>query len=345
MSEPLSPDELASLLDELQEAAPAVALSAIGMDEESADSSDVSDRPAEPGAAKAPREIASYALGDSSHHGAERLTILERMGDKVARSLRDAIEPFSRLRPHTPAPTVEITSFGKWQAELPSFLSLSQYRLRPLKGGMLLVLDPSFIAALVESFYGGSSVAPRARQGHDFTASEEMLLDRLRGKIVGILGEQWNELTPVEPELLAHETSIGHVGFVRPDEPVVIHRFPVKAGAVETEITAIYPLAMLRPIEARLAEVLLEEEDPAANEEWRLKLGAALAHVRLPVRSVLARPEISVAELLALKPGDVIPITLQPNTPLLAGQHRIADGVIGEQDGRAALMIEKVGNA
>jgi flagellar motor switch protein FliM len=101
---------------------------------------------------------------------------------------------------------------------------------------------------------------------------------------------------------------------------------------------------MLRPIEEKL-EARVQDEDLAANEDWRWRLGQALSQVSLPVRSVLARPEISVAELLTLKIGDVIPINLQPRTPLLAGAHRIADGVIGEQDGRAALMIEKVGNA
>jgi len=103
-------------------------------------------------------------------------------------------------------------------------------------------------------------------------------------------------------------------------------------------------LDFLRTIEEKL-EARVHDDDMTASADWRWRLGQALEQVSLPVRSVLARPEISVAELLALKPGDVIPITLPPRTPLLAGARRIADGVIGEQDGRAALMIEKVGNA
>jgi flagellar motor switch protein FliM len=93
-----------------------------------------------------------------------------------------------------------------------------------------------------------------------------------------------------------------------------------------------------------MATKVHDDDDSSSNDAWRRRLGHALAQVSLPVRSVLARPEISVAGLLALKPGDVIPITLAPRTPLLAGSRRIAEGVIGEQEGRAALMIEKVGD-
>jgi flagellar motor switch protein FliM len=64
--------------------------------------------------------------------------------------------------------------------------------------------------------------------------------------------------------------------------------------------------------------------------------------VRLEARSVLARPNISVAELLQLKPGDVIPISVPALVPLLVAGRPVALGKIGDQDGRAALKIEKV---
>jgi len=61
------------------------------------------------------------------------------------------------------------------------------------------------------------------------------------------------------------------------------------------------------------------------------------------VRSVLARPELTMGQLMALKPGDVIPINLAAKVPLLVGSKRFAEGTIGEQEGRAALLVESVG--
>jgi flagellar motor switch protein FliM len=312
-----------------------------------ADSAVILDELAEenPGIAFAGGDVQPFVFGqDNPRRPAERLTGLERMGDKMARAIRPAIEPIARARVSVTAEPLEMRPYQEWQDEQPDFSALNLYRLRPLKGGMLIQIDANFIANLVEIFYGGAPGATVKRKAGDFTASEELLLNRLLEKIAGILASHWNEVTPVELAFGLRETNAAMLPFLRGDEMVVVQKFTIGAGVSPTVISVLYPLAMLRPIEEKL-ETRVQDEDTAASEDWRWRMGEALAQVTLPVRSVLARPEISVAELLALKPGDVIPINIQPRTPLLAGARRIADGVIGEQDGRAALMIEKVGNA
>jgi flagellar motor switch protein FliM len=337
MSEaPLTPEDLASMLEEFTDPAPEVSSSpeptltpeiSFGSEPESSDG-----------------EVQSFVFGQESRRPSERLTGLERMGEKIARAMRPALEPIARMRLGVNGEPLEIRSFQEWQDEQPDFSSLTLYRLRPLKGGMLIQIHADFIASLVEIFYGGAPGPKRGRKPGDFTASEELLLNRVLDKISIILAEHWNEVTPVELAFGTRETNAVHMPFLRGDETVVVQRFAIAAGNASTMISILYPLAMLRPIEEKL-EARAHDEDAAASQDWRWRLGKALEDVSLPVRSVLARPEISVAELLALKPGDIIPISLPPRTPLLAGTRRIADGVIGEQDGRAALMIEKIGNA
>lgn len=314
---PLNTAESAIILDELAEAAP-----------------DVQFGP----------EAQPYVFGQEGQRPAERLTGLERMGEKIARAFRPAIEPIARARVGVNGEPLEIRSFEEWKSEQPDFSALTLYRLRPLKGGMLIQIHADFIASLVEIFYGGSASGKRPRKAGDFTASEDLLLNRVLEKISAIIATHWGEVIPVELAFAGRETNPAHMPFVRDEEMVVVQPFAIAAGEASTVISVLYPLATLRPIEEKL-EARVQDEDVSANADWRWRLGQALEQVSLPVRSVLARPEISVAELLSLKVGDVIPINLPPRTPLLAGAQRIADGVIGEQDGRAALMIEKVGNA
>ena len=326
---PLPEGEATLILGELADAAPGAPFAPAAPDAQ-----------AKPAAA--PVEVKPFALGADNMRPAERLTGLERMNEKLARALKPALEQFARARVGiTPAP-IEIRNFEDWADALPPFFSLSHYRLKPLKGGMLIGIEPNFVAGLVETFYGGTGGAGLHR-GHDFTPSEDLLLGRLLERVVGILTDHWREVTPIESDLIARETSINHIGFMRGDNPAVLQRFAIQLPAFTATITVVYPLAMLRPIEERMASKV-HDRDVTADRGWRVRLEQALGEVSLPVRSVLARPEISVAELLALKPGDLIPIALAQHTPLLAGARRIADGMIGEQEGRAALMIENIGN-
>lgn len=311
----LSGEEVAALMEELSDA---------GVDAPSA------------------TEVRPFTLGQEALRPAARLAGLDRMNERLARRFRAMLEPLARAKVIVEAEPPETRRFEDWRADLPEFTSLSLYRLRPLKGGMLIALEPHFITSMVDAFYGGSGTSHH-HKASEFTASEERLLGRLTQGMIDILVELWSEVTPLAPVLASREVNAAYASLVRPDEAVVIQRFAVKpAHGRGTTFQILYPLTTLRPIEAELA-ARVHDDQGEADGEWRWRLGAALENVRLPVRSVLARPELSVAQLMALKPGDVIPVTLSPTVPLLVNSKQVAEGSIGEQDGRAALRIHHMG--
>ncbi|MEH3106144.1 MAG: FliM/FliN family flagellar motor switch protein [Sphingomonas fennica] len=283
-----------------------------------------------------------FVLGEDNRPE-PRLAGLERMNDRLAKLLRAALEPLSNQRVSVaPAPLATLR-FGAWRDAQPGFTGLALYRLRPLKGMMLVALEPAFVAAMVDAFYGGSGIVP-APKGPEFSASEERLVDRLGELVIRTLTEAFDEVLPLTPEPAGREAQTAYCTIVRAEDQVVVQAFEVQCGQIRpTTIQIVYPMAMLRPIEADLAHKVHTDVAEAEDGSWRRRLAEALEDVRLPVRSVLARPEISVAQLLALKVGDVIPIAISPTVPLIAGTKQLAVGMIGEQEGRAALQIQTVG--
>lgn len=290
------------------------------------------------------REVRPFSLGEEALHPSARMAGLERIGERMARQLRAIVEPYARIRTEVVAAAIETVRFDAWKAELPSFTSLSLFRLRPMKGGLLIAIEPDFVARLVDSFYGGSGKIGKPRS-REFTPTEDRLLARLADGVVEKLVETWGEVVALTPSLAGRETNAAYASLVRPDEAVVVQRFAITpAGGASATMSLVHPLAALRPYEAQLAAKVHDEAGPA-DAEWRERMAGALENVRLPVRSVLARPELSVAQLMELKVGDVIPITLAPKAPLIVASRKLAHGTIGERDGRAALMIEQVGGS
>src|SRR3546814_11320431 len=80
----------------------------------------------------------------------------------------------------------------------------------------------------------------------------------------------------------------------------------------------------------------LKISDPA----WRERLGRQVNHVRFPARSILARPSLSLSQLMRLEPGDVIPVPIHRSLPLLVGTQVFAPGTTRETKGRDAFMTE-----
>lgn len=298
---------------------------------------------AEPVSREAPEPAASpFALGAETVRPLRRLAGLERIGERLARQLRTEIEPYSRTKTNVQEQPIQHRRFDEWRADQRDFTSLSLYRLRPLKGGMLIAIEADFLVSLVDAFYGGRGQAS-VHKRTEFTASEERLLTRLSDMLIRQMTEAWGEVMPLEPVLTVRETNPAYASLARPDEAVIVQRFSVApAHGRHGTISFVYPQATLRPIEDRLTSKV-REEGRSADPEWRGRMARALEEVRLPVRSVLARPELTMAQLLQLKPGDVIPINLSAKVPLLVAASKFAEGTIGEQEGRAALLIETVG--
>ena len=318
----LSGDEVAALMDELSD---------ISFDEAAE-----SEGAPQPGTQPA---VEPFALGQRKDRPVAQLAHLGRMSDHIARCLRDVVEPIAQARTKVEAIPLETRRFEEWQRNQPNYMSLSLFQVRPVKGTMMIAIEPGFITNMVDAFYGGTGNGLSTKRG-EFTPSEQRLQKRLATAVTDVLTKCWNETYPLQFELKAHEVNVDFANLVRGDDAVVIQAFTIKPGlSKSTRIEILYPLSMLQPIEdeiATRAQAGVGAEDP----EWKGKLFAALDNIALPVRSVLARPEMTVGQLLALKPGDVIPVTLSHTVPLLVGNRRFADGTIGEQDGRAAMMIE-----
>lgn len=284
-----------------------------------------------------------FVLGTETHVAAMPLGGLERIGERAARGLRAVFDPYARARCTATAEPLETCRFESWRAGLPAFTSASHYRATALKGGFLVAFDPEFVTRLVDAFYGGNGgINAHAPRATEFTAGEERIAARLADAIAETLAAAWAELAPLQPVAAERETGAAHVTLVRGDEMVVVQRFAVDAGPCGlSPIDLVYPLAALKAHPALAGGTKRPAATPG-DAEFRFRLANALEQVQLPVRSVLARPTLSVHELLSLKVGDVIPITLGPRVPLLVANRRVAEGTIGEQEGRAALMIEAI---
>ncbi len=290
-------------------------------------------------------EVLPFALGSESLRPGARLSGLDRIGERLARRLRDVLEPFVRVKPKVEVEAASTCRFETWRDALPEFTSVSLYRMRPMKGGMLIAASPDYVSRLVDAFYGGTGAVTAGPRRREFTAAEERLLARLTEGVVAAVVEMWAEIAPLEPSLVARETNAGYATLVRGDESVVVQRFLVSGGGTgSSSLDLVFPLVAMRAYETQLSAKVHAESGPADNE-FRLRMARALEQVSFPVRSVVARPTLSVSELIALKPGDVIPITLAPRVPLIVGNRRLAEGSIGEQEGRAAFQIETIGAA
>lgn len=282
-----------------------------------------------------------YQFGRAAAQSPALLNAIDRLGERIARSLRGIVEPLCGVRPVVTPRPIDQTLFLMWDASVAPFTSLSLYRLHPIKGVVALRIDAPLVSCLVDRFYGGAGGIGTG-QAREFTPTETRIIDRLTGKIMAAVTSCWSELVPLEAVLLGRETGVDHAEIASGNAEVVVQSFDINIGEKESwTIELVYPLEGLNGLEAVTAPRATEETRPA-DPVWHRQLAERMEDVRLPARTVLARPNLKMSEMLALRPGDVINIHIARNLPLIIGNRVFAHGTIGEQDGRAAFMIEKL---
>ncbi|KFG89116.1 Flagellar motor switch protein FliM [Sphingobium herbicidovorans NBRC 16415] len=286
-------------------------------------------------------DVQTFAFGRGESQTPQMLSGLDRLGEKLGRRLRALIEPISGVRPHVGMADARVLDFAQWSAEVPAFCSIGVYRIAPLKGQMLLRMDAAMISTLVDCFYGGIGNRPLPDRG-EFTPTEDRLIARISEAIIARLVESWADVLPLETALIIRETGIGFASAAQPGEQMVLQRFMLSiARDQEWPIDLLFPLSSLRAVEPLMgARAPTDEEriDPI----WQARIANRMRDIRLPARTVLARPNLSLADLMQLKAGDIIPVTISRSLPLIVGDRIVAHGSIGDQDGRAAFQIEKL---
>jgi flagellar motor switch protein FliM len=289
-----------------------------------------------------PDEVArAFSFGSEAFRPMSALPALDRLSERMARRVRDVIGPFARFKPRVANQPVAIRRFESWIADQPEFTSLNTYRVRPLKGGVLIAIEPQFVTRLVDTFYGGSGTTAVAR-AYEFTATEEQLAVRLADAVIGALTDVWSEVIAVQSQITSRETNTSYASLVRREDPVAIASFSITlASGDATRIDILYPVAALRAVESELSAKIIDDGG-VARGEWRDRLGSALSQVRIQTRSVLGRPNMQISELLKLAPGDFIPMSMPKTVPLIVAGKVFAHGTIGEQDGRTAIKIVKI---
>ncbi len=286
-------------------------------------------------------DVQPYAFGRVAAEPAANISGLDKLGERLARKLRALIEPYCGARPGVTAKPLDNTMFMMWDACVPGFVSLSLYRLLPIKGMVTLRIDAALIGQLVDRFYGGRGPG-HAAEKQEFTPTETRLINRISGQIMAAVVESWADIAKVDAVLVSRETGVAQADIASADADVIVQTFEIDLGIKEKFlIEIVYPQDGLSGVEMP-AGTRRTEEPRARDPYWHAQLSSRVEQVRLPVKTVLARPNLKMSELMALKPGDVIPIHISRHLPLIVGDRVFAHGTIGEQDGVAAFMIEKL---
>ena len=277
-------------------------------------------------------EARPYDLASNERIVRGRMPTLEMINDRFARFLRTTIFNLLRRSAEISVSGVQTLKFSQYVHTLFVPTSLNLVRVRPLRGTALVVFDPRLVFTLVDNFFGGDGRFYTKIEGRDFTPTERRVIQMLLTQVLKDLREAWAMVANLEFEYQNSEMNPQFANIVSPTEVVVVNSFHIELEGGGGDIHLTVPYAMIEPLRELLAAGM-QSDRKEQDDRWPNSLRNEVKGAEVEVEATLAETEITLGELVRLKPGDVIPIDL-PKTvtarvdgvPVFAGQFGVSRG-------------------
>jgi flagellar motor switch protein FliM len=245
-----------------------------------------------------------------------RMPTMEVINEHFARAFRISLSMILRRTVDIQTSFVQMVKFGEFLRSLPLPSSFHIFKMDPLRGQCLLVVDSKLVFTLVECFLGGNARLRFKIEGRDFTSIERRLINKVVLMAFQDLEKAWAPVHPVKMQMARVEINPMFVGIATPNDIMVISKFQVEMEQSDGFITLCFPYATIEPIKGKLYSGF-QSEQLETDGLWTSRIQDQLRDITVNLAVELGVATMTTKEVLNLAVGDVIVFEKRVSEPLL----------------------------
>ncbi len=272
-----------------------------------------------------------------------RLPQLDVIYEKFMRAFRVSLSSALRKLASINHASTDFLKFGEFINTLPMPTCMSVLRFNALRGSALFVIESKLAYALVDSFFGGDDRPYTKIEGKDFTPIELSIVQKVVSLAIDDLEAAWASVERIDASFVRTEVNPQFVGIVPPTDVVIASTFDVELENANGTITLVIPYATIEPIKQKLATGFQVESDQTDKKLWTSIIQEQLLETKVELGVNLGQTEISLRELMRLKPGDVISLDQDANGEfdIQAEDVKKFKGYYGIHHGSVAIQVTR----
>ena len=290
-----------------------------------------------------PSEVVPFDLTAQDRIIRGRMPTLEIIHDRFVRMFRLSLSTSLRKVVDISVRSTELIKFGEFLKTLPVPSSMNLFRMTPLRGNAIMVLETRLVFNLIDMFFGGNGELEVKAEGREFTEIESRMIKRVIISALEDLQSSWRPVFPVQINYARAETNPQFVAIVPHSEIVIVVTFDVEIGRAPMSVTLCVPYSMIEPVRSRLNAGFQSEQDEKDNT-WSNRFTKNLNMSHIELVALLGQTELTVRDFLNLQQDDLIYLeheTQQPISILANGIEKFR-GFQGSYKGHKAINVNKL---
>jgi len=289
-------------------------------------------------------EIQLYDFKRPERVSKEQVVALEALHEVFARNVSASLSSYLRTVIEVRLISVEQFTYSEFTMSLPSPTSINLLSCAPLDGNMILEINPSIIFPVIDRLLGGGSAESHLLD-RPFTNIELGLVNSILARVIEQLTLTWENIKPIRFEITETESNPFLMQIVAPNEPIVLLSFEVLMGEHSGMINLCIPFKVIEPVMPEFSKSnWFALAGAAAAGQVRNQILENIGSAQVSISAILADLPIRLADLLTLKPGDILDTGKRVGSELLLAveRERRFFGEPGLSRGRLAFRIRRV---
>ncbi len=284
--------------------------------------------------------IRAYDLTSQDRIVRGRMPTLEIINERFARLLRNDLTSALRKVAEITATSVDMQKFGEFLKNIPLPTSLTIFKMPPLRGFGIFVLDARLVYNLIDIFFGGTTDLHVKIEGRDFSPIENKLIKKITDMAFNAMKSAWTPVSPIDIEFQRSEINPQFATIVTPTEVVIISRFEVDIEGAVSKFMICIPYSMIEPIKEKLYSGF-QSEQLEIDQRWIERFKERLKESELDIKVKIGTTSISAQDFLKIRKGDVIVLDKRIEEPLVVEIEDIPKfiGYPGKMNNQVAVKL------
>jgi flagellar motor switch protein FliM len=264
------------------------------------------------------------------------------------RRIRRAMDTFTEraatrmVAEHRAAIEMEVIDVGQFTwgnafAQVPDHSVHIQIDTAPHEGRMLLSAELPVVLIALERMLGGRPET--ASRDRDLTDIDLMVVHRLFGTIVESLSSVWFDVSEMTLGIATVDTQAEGVQVAAGSEPTLALTLEARLDGLSSTMTLLVPYAAIAPVASAFSRH--DEAEMTRDARVVAAVNHGLSLVDVSLRAEVADCHLTLDEVLALKPGDVVRLDAEADSEvtLYADRTPVHRARGGRSGNRRAIQI------
>lgn len=289
------------------------------------------------------KQVKNYDFARPAKFSKEHLRTLEIIFEHFSRLLSTNLPAYLRKSVSVDVVNSEVVIYSEFSNALSNPVLLGVVGMQPLSGNVVMEMASNLGFTIVDRLLGGAGL-PIDKE-RDYSEIELSILERIFTICVNLLREPLANVVKVEPRLERIDTNSQFAQIISPSETVAIITMDIKIGDIEGLMNVCLPFDTLEPVIDKLNTKYwfstMKEKDGASYEET---IESIINRARVPLKAVLGKSSISVADFANIQTGDIIKINRKVDEELevYVGNIRKFKALPGYSNDKFAVRVTEV---